>query len=129
MDLIRAKGSVCVGEKSRWMEVERMPSGARRILPHLFAFGGNGYLLLSAAGEGLAIDPTVPDMLHLEDLLRDIGVRRIGAVSATHYLRDHSDALTSCVRATERGCGCIRGWRTRSGTATATTSPGCRPTA
>ena len=93
MDLIRAKGSVCVGEKSRWMEVERMPSGARRILPHLFAFGGNGYLLLSAAGEGLAIDPTVPDMLHLEDLLREIGVRRIGAVTATHYHRDHSDAL------------------------------------
>jgi glyoxylase-like metal-dependent hydrolase (beta-lactamase superfamily II) len=94
MGLIRAKGSVCAGEKNRWMDVELLSSGARRILPHLYAYGGNGYLLVSEkTGEGLAIDPTAPDMPHLERLLEEIGIDRIGATTATHYHRDHSDAL------------------------------------
>ena len=68
MEMIRAKGSVCPGEPAHWLDCEPTPSGAARISPHLYAFGGNGYLVLSDRGDGFVIDPTLPDMAALDAL-------------------------------------------------------------
>ena len=94
MDLVHAKGSIAAGEPARWLDVEKLPGGGRRVLPHLYAFGGNGYLLVSIDGrEGLVFDPYEPDMPHLGRLLQDIGVDEVSATTATHYHHDHSNAL------------------------------------
>ena len=93
MAFIRTKGSVCAGEKNRWLDTEDMASGARRVLPNLYQFGGNGYLLVSEKVGGLVIDPQRPDMDQLRDLMHEIGLRKISAATATHYHFDHSDAL------------------------------------
>ena len=94
MDLVHAKGAIAAGEPARWLDVEELPGGARRVLPHLYAFGVNGYLLVSADGhEGLVVDPYEPDMPHLERLLQGIGLDRVTAATATHFHSDHSDAL------------------------------------
>jgi glyoxylase-like metal-dependent hydrolase (beta-lactamase superfamily II) len=93
MSLIRAKGSVCAGERHRWADQEPMECGATRISPHLFSFGANSFLLVSQSGEGLVVDPQLADLDRLEALRRDAGVERITAATASHYHRDHSDGL------------------------------------
>ena len=90
--LIEAKTSVCSGERVRWLRPERTASGARRITPHLFGIGGNGYLLLNEAGRALVFDPTMGDMPALDAFVEETGVDIVTA-TATHYHVDHSDAL------------------------------------
>lgn len=92
-DLIRAKGSVCAGEPNRWVALESMTCGARRVLPHLYQFGANSFLLVSKAGEGLVIDPQQADLDQLEPLREEIGLERIAVGTASHYHLDHSDGL------------------------------------
>jgi len=93
MDLVRAKGSVCPDEPARWLEAEPMACGALRLSPHLYAYGGNGYLLLSDCGDGFVVDPTVPDMPALEGLCRELSLGGISAATASHYHLDHADAF------------------------------------
>ena len=93
MDLIRAKGSVCAGEKARWLDLEAGPAGSGRVLPHLYHFGGNSFLLVGRAGAGMVIDPTRGGMPQLEELAREVGVTRIEVATASHYHADHTDGL------------------------------------
>ena len=90
---IRAKGSVCAGAKNRWLDSEPLACGARQILPDLYQFGSNSYLLVSRKAGGLVVDPQRPDIDQLAPLLRQIGLDRIAATTATHYHSDHADAL------------------------------------
>ena len=92
MRLLRAKGSVCAGAKNRWWPTEDV-GYARRVLPHLYHFGANSFLLVSAGGEGLVVDPQRADIEQLEPLVKALGVERISAATATHYHSDHSDGL------------------------------------
>ena len=93
MELIRVKGSVCAGEKNRWLDLEPLDCGARRVLPHLFHFGANSFLLVSESGEGLVVDPQLADVDQLAPLMRQLGLERISAATASHYHLDHSDGL------------------------------------
>lgn len=78
----------------------------RQVSPHLFAFTGraahpNCYLLLSAAGAGLIVDPGVLGLglqypqacawldEQLEAIRREFGLTRVEAAFITHYHGDH----------------------------------------
>ncbi len=91
--LIRAKGSVCAGEPNRWVDLEPAPGGAWQVLPHLYHFGANSFVLVSRAGEALVVDPQLPDIDHLAPLLQAIGQPRVTVGTASHYHADHSDGL------------------------------------
>ena len=93
MDLARAKGSVCAGAKNRWLATTPLANGSSRVLPHLYHFGANSFLLLSARGEGFVVDPQLADIEQLPALMQTLGIERISATTATHYHSDHSDAL------------------------------------
>ena len=93
MAFVRAKGSVCAGEPDRWVKTEAMPCGARRVLPDLYQFGGNSYLIAGDRGEGFVVDPTLPSIESVVELMEEVGVRQITAATASHYHRDHSDGL------------------------------------
>jgi len=93
LDLITVKGSVSPGEKSRWFDLEQLACGARRVLPHLYHFGANSFLLVSDSGEGLVVDPHLAGIDQLFPLLQEIGPLRITAATASHYHLDHSDGL------------------------------------
>jgi glyoxylase-like metal-dependent hydrolase (beta-lactamase superfamily II) len=91
--LVRAKGSICAGESDGYLPPRFLNCGAREVLPGLIQFGANSYLLLSAAGEGLVIDPWSEDIGLLEPLLDELGRPRVTAGTASHYHLDHSDGL------------------------------------
>jgi glyoxylase-like metal-dependent hydrolase (beta-lactamase superfamily II) len=93
LDLARAKGSICAGERDGYLPPRFLNCGAREVLPGLIQFGANSYLLLSQAGEGLVIDPWSADIGELEPLLDELGRPRVTAGTATHYHLDHSDGL------------------------------------
>ncbi|MCC6446576.1 MAG: MBL fold metallo-hydrolase [Armatimonadetes bacterium] len=93
MDFFKAKGSVCPGEKDRYVEPVIRPSGAKEVLPHLYQFGGNGYLLVSSSGEALIVDPCLGDVSALKALLAELGNIRPTAMAVSHYHCDHCDAI------------------------------------
>lgn len=93
LDFYRVKGSICPGERDRYLAPIFMKSGSRRVLPHLFQFGCNSYLLLSASGEALLVDPWSADLDLVAPLLKELEHPRITAATATHYHADHSDGL------------------------------------
>jgi len=93
MQFYIAKGTICPGEKDRYVDLEVLPCGARKILPHLYQFGGNGYLLLSSSGEALIVDPCFSDMQSLEALLREMQGVRPAAMLVSHYHCDHCDGV------------------------------------
>lgn len=95
---IRAKGSVCAGERNRWLDMDPMPCGAFRISPHLYQFGGNSFLLLSDRNAAMVIDPQLADLDSLEPLREALGVDRIAVGTASHYHLDHSDGLNALRR-------------------------------
>lgn len=87
------KGQIAPGEPDAYLDPEPLGDETFALLPGLFAFGMNGYLLVSAGGDALLFDPTVGDLPALEALLaRRPGVR-IAALTATHYHHDHCDAI------------------------------------
>jgi glyoxylase-like metal-dependent hydrolase (beta-lactamase superfamily II) len=88
----RAKGQISPGEPDRFVEAPETLPGVRPLLPHLYMFGGNGYLLVSESGEGLVVDPFTPDLPALEALLAELGVRPTAQV-VSHYHYDHCDAI------------------------------------
>ncbi|MDA0747432.1 MAG: MBL fold metallo-hydrolase [bacterium] len=93
MAFIRAKGSVCPGEIDRWVSTEPLVCGAQRVLPNLYHFGANSFLLVGDNAEGLVIDPTLSDIESIGALIKETGVQKLTAATATHYHRDHSDGL------------------------------------
>lgn len=88
-----AKGQISPGEPDRYVPVEVMACGARKVTEHLFQYGGNGYLLVSDSGEGLVVDPHLPEMPALEALLAQLGGVRPTAAVVSHYHYDHCDGI------------------------------------
>ena len=88
----RVKGQTSAGEADRDLPGELLACGARRYLPHLYQFGANGYLLCSATGEALVVDPTSSDLEALDALCREVQVRPT-AMAVSHYHFDHCDAI------------------------------------
>jgi len=128
LQLIRAKGSICAGEKNRWLDLEPMAStGASRVLLHLYHFGANSFLLVGKNGAGMVVDPTLGSIHQLEPLMREIGLERIEVTTASHYHLDHSDALNQVAPTIMPPSGCTPGWPRLFATATATTCPGYPP--
>ncbi|MBM4080040.1 MAG: MBL fold metallo-hydrolase, partial [Planctomycetes bacterium] len=94
MALIRAKGSVCEGERDDYFPFEPLDGvAARRVLPHLYQFGANSFLLVSNLGEGLVVDPYKPDLGILDALMPLTAVRRISVATVSHFHYDHSDGF------------------------------------
>ncbi len=93
MDFYQAKGSICPGERDRYVRPEVLSCGAREVLPRLYQFGENGYLLLSERGEGLVVDPTLRDMPALDELLDELSRPSLRVAVASHYHSDHTDAI------------------------------------
>lgn len=92
--LVEAKGQVAAGEPDRYLEPEVVRPAWRRILPGLFQFGANGYLLASQTGEALVVDPFTNDLPALEKLLAgEARGLRPSACVASHYHFDHCDAM------------------------------------
>ena len=98
---IRAKGAVCAGDRDHFVIPEPLPCGALRILPHLYRFGGNSYLLASKSGDTLVVDP-YGGAEELEALLKALGLRGPSAMLVSHCHLDH--------------CGAIPWYRKRFGT-------------
>ncbi len=92
--LIRAKGSVCEGERDDYFPLEPLEGlNARRVLPRLYQFGANSFLLVSETGEGMLVDPYKPDFPTLEALMPLAGVRRLTVATASHFHYDHTDGF------------------------------------
>ena len=89
---IRAKGSVCAGERDHFIIPEHLPCGARRVLPHLYRFGMNSCLLASKSGDTLVVDP-FDGMQELEALLKDLGLRGPSVMLVSHCHEDHCGAI------------------------------------
>jgi glyoxylase-like metal-dependent hydrolase (beta-lactamase superfamily II) len=83
LDLYLAKGQISPGENDEYVVPELLACGARRVLPSLYQFGMNGYLLRAANGAALVVDPFSEDMPAL----------RPTVTTATHYHFDHCDAI------------------------------------
>lgn len=90
--LVSAKTAIAAGEPSRWYNAETVAEGVRQILPHLYAFGGNSYLLASYDGSALIVDPVKGSLPALERLVEHTGLRP-DVATATHYHYDHSNGL------------------------------------
>jgi glyoxylase-like metal-dependent hydrolase (beta-lactamase superfamily II) len=96
----QAKGQISPGENDDYLTPVMLACGARQVLPNLYQFGENGYLLCAANGEGLVIDPFHVDMPALNALLDELSAGgamgkapiHITATTSTHYHADHCDA-------------------------------------
>jgi glyoxylase-like metal-dependent hydrolase (beta-lactamase superfamily II) len=96
MALQQAKGQISPGERDHFPRPLRvMDCGALQYLPHLYQFGGNGYLLVSESGAGLVVDPTLPDLPVLGALLAELGGVRPTAMAVSHYHYDHCDGIAA----------------------------------
>lgn len=93
MALYHAKGSICPGEKDAYLPPVHLDCGARQVLPGLYQFGGNGYLLQAESGESLLIDAHLGALDELEALLKELDHPNLSACTATHYHADHTDAI------------------------------------
>jgi glyoxylase-like metal-dependent hydrolase (beta-lactamase superfamily II) len=89
----QAKGQISPGENDDYLAPLMLACGAQQVLPNLYQFGTNGYLLRAKNGAGLVIDPQQPDMPALEALLAELGDVRPTATTASHYHLDHCDAI------------------------------------
>ena len=96
MEFYRIKGYTAPREPDLYIEPESVADlpleTAVRILPGLYQYGNNGYLLAGAKGEALVIDPCLGDMRALEKLLSALPSTEPTAAISTHYHADHSDA-------------------------------------
>lgn len=92
LDFYTAKGSICAGEKDRFLVGTPLRSGAVKILPHLYMFG-NGYLLVSSAKKGLVVDPTTSEIPRLEALLKELKDVKLDAAIVSHSHIDHCDGI------------------------------------
>jgi glyoxylase-like metal-dependent hydrolase (beta-lactamase superfamily II) len=93
LEFYQVKGHICPGERDYYLTPEFLKCGARRILPHLYQFGCNSYLLRSDRGEALVVDPYSADFAQVRPLLSELGDPKVTVATATHYHSDHSDGL------------------------------------
>jgi len=93
MKFYQSKLSVCAGESDEYWPATPFGPTAMKMLPHLYQFGGNGYLLLSDAGEALIVDPTLGDLEAMRRLHKRLREPRITAAISSHYHCDHSDGI------------------------------------
>lgn len=93
MAFVKSKGSVCAGATDKWFGIEALGNSIARVLPNLYLLGGNTYLLAGQNGEGLLIDPTLPSIKRIDEVMRFAGIDKLTVATATHYHRDHSDGL------------------------------------
>jgi len=91
--LYRAKGSICAGERDCYLPPRILQCGAREVLPGLCQFAANSYLLRSACGDAMVIDPNRADVHLLEPLLAELGNPAVTAATASHFHLDHTDGL------------------------------------
>ncbi|MCE5240307.1 MBL fold metallo-hydrolase [bacterium] len=92
LDFYRAKGQISPGTKDGYLSPTATVAGALQYSPHLYQYGGNGYLLVSDSGTGLVVDPFQPEMPALEALLSELDVRPT-AMIVSHYHYDHCDGI------------------------------------
>ena len=92
MAFYHAKGQISPNEPDLYLAPAFVP-GARLVLPKLYQFGGNGYLLLSENNEALIVDPYNGDMPMMETLLETLPDVRPTAMVVSHYHYDHCDAI------------------------------------
>ncbi len=90
----KVKGSICAGEPDRHVALEPLGPRLRRVLPSLYQFGTNGYLLISRSGQALVVDPYREDLPALDELLGLMPGVRPTALAVTHYHSDHIDGAT-----------------------------------
>ena len=81
LDLYRVKGSICAGERDRYVTPTWTDDGALRITPGLYSTGGNTYVLQSASGEVMVVDPWRGENDALRALLEKLGNPRITAAT------------------------------------------------
>ena len=74
--------TLCPGEKNRWFDLEPRACGGYRVLPHLYQFGANSFLLVSDRGAGMVVDPTLADIHQLHSLQQEIHLDRICMATA-----------------------------------------------
>ena len=87
-----AKGNICPDEPDHYV-VPTVNAGAwRQLLPNLYQFGVNGYLLRANDNSALIVDPYLGDTESLDALLAALPSVTITACTATHYHFDHLDA-------------------------------------
>jgi glyoxylase-like metal-dependent hydrolase (beta-lactamase superfamily II) len=70
-------------------ELHRVHQEVRQILPHLIFVGANCYALLSESGMAFLWDYGYVDRARVEELKQRFKVRKIDAVSFSHYHDDH----------------------------------------
>ena len=87
-----SKGSICPGEKDRYFQVEIVDEKIKKVIPSVYHFGENGYLIVSKNKECIIIDPFSSDMVYLEKILKKFNFKPVIATS-THYHLDHIDGI------------------------------------
>jgi len=90
---VRAKGSICSGEKDRYIDPTFTKTGAAQLSENLFHVGVNTYLVRSATGKALLVDPLVGSLPAIYNLLDELNIDRVDAATATHYHVDHVDGI------------------------------------
>ena len=93
MKFHESKLSICAGERDEFQPAKPFGRGAMKVLPHLFHFGTNGYMLLSDNHEALIVDPTRGGMEAMARLHIRLGRPRITAAISSHFHSDHTDAI------------------------------------
>ena len=94
MRLYDCKNAISPDEPDRYLQPRSVAAGYEEVLPGLFHFGENGYLLVSAAGKGLVVDPYTADLEVFELLLAErLPDLSIAAAVTTHSHGDHNDAM------------------------------------
>jgi glyoxylase-like metal-dependent hydrolase (beta-lactamase superfamily II) len=91
--MYHAKGNICPGEKDRYVTAALTPCGARRVLPDLYQFGANAYLLTSRSGQAMILDVQASELAQLAALLAELGDPNLTTALASHFHCDHSDGL------------------------------------
>ena len=88
------KNAISPGERDNYVEPQRIWPGYEEILPGFFHCDNNGYLIVSASGKGLFVDPCTPHMEILERMLRERlpGITIDVAVSS-HCHGDHTAGM------------------------------------
>lgn len=91
-----SKGSISPDEPDDYFEPEAVYNyPAQRILPNLYHFGMNGYLLVSKNKQALVVDPWKQDFNALDKLLDGpLKGIKITAAVASHYHLDHCDGFS-----------------------------------
>jgi len=90
---VESKLSLCAGEKDAFWPLEPIGGQALRVLPHVVLCRHNTYLLLSDAGEALAVDPHTGEMDDLDAALEMLGRPKLTAAISSHFHSDHTDGL------------------------------------